>query len=391
MLDMNDDASDFRWHKLWNQVADKNVSDAHFVQFMEENGGFTPEDAIMFQCMRDGVLDFKLVRVEKENRDEEENEDELDDEEPEYRYEYSIDENNPNWEKYMKKLIALQIDSGEAYSVDNGKMLLDRIYDKCTHGLIKIDGLASAINDELDYTVETAVRNGLNPDVQIAQLDYEVEMANIDGKYGPDDDGNELESEEDRENKKQEHLETMEAHGDAIMESMRGAIYAHRGHSVFYAIFHPIKYYSEAKSIKNAKDALVKLGANRKKVDDFEKNVILEDKYLRDKKDYHRADQIGGLYVNVNFDSFVISSQNDKTVNAPVQANKEPVQEQVKQEAFINQLGNDIEPKVENENGELNADNPELQSANRDATNEMDETEDVLNTAVDEIKPEDVL
>lgn len=377
-FDVKEGKDDLLWHKLWMKVADKNVTDGHFARYMEENNLFSPEDVIMFKCMRAGILDPKLVKIEN-NSSTEEDEEELEEDEK-YRYEYSIDYKDYDLKDYMKQLVALQVNKNDAYSEDYFKSLIEKAYDKCSHhGLIKINGFERVIN-VIKEEAETIVRDNLDPETQTAELDFVTHNAELFNKDRREDVINEFENPEEHDAEEIDKAvnDRLEDHGEKIMIAMKGAIYAHRNHNVFYAIFHPFKYNAEAKSITSAKKMLENLGADRKQIDKFEKNVISEDKYLRDKKDYHKAKFIND-YTMIPFSNLVtnkntISLYNDapkKQENTTVKES-ESVKKEENEKEFMQRLSGDILGKSQVNDSQTNL------------------NEDVLNTAIDEIDPKDL-
>lgn len=316
--------SQMRWHKLLDICREKGVTESHFRSYMgSKMSSFGDEETFLFDCMKKNILKFNTqdVILESDERiigeDGEELEDDPDgvvivnEEIDNKKYNYYIDTENPDCKKFFQKYIKAQLSKST-----NGELSFDNVMSNVKNNLLKygeIDGLDEyfeQLKTESLYDFVSVYHSKIHDFYQEGEkFDYKIEKANRDNidsvkqtqKLNETLDGaKKVFGSENRTN-------TVEKNnvGDVLVDELQTEVRLHRGHSLFFVVFHPIKYYREAKSISNAKNTLVDLGANREKVNEFVENVKLEDKYFRDKKDFVKAKAVNSVYLNLRFDSLV--------------------------------------------------------------------------------------
>lgn len=246
----------FPWLEHYQAISESNVTDAHFRRYLTESAHYSERDAVMFDLYKQGVLSVR--RVDGSTAYESED---LDVESDTIVYRYELRTKSQKAKEQIKNLIISAVKKDEPYSEDAVKKA---VADTRKHlNAYEVAGIDEAL-DGVEAELEAGARSRIDADVQKRELDDAVKNASASSAES----------------------------AERVMTGLKGAIYAHRSHSPFYAIFHPINYYREAQSIAGAKEALVKLGASAEKVDEFERNVIAEDRALRKDKDPERAAEL---------------------------------------------------------------------------------------------------
>ncbi len=272
-----------KWHLYYRACMDKGVTQSHFSTFVKESTFFTRNDEVMYELFENDAL--YVVQQNKKNASE--------------AWTYEIDT-----EKAGKTLLKLAKEKvGDVYSPESIQELRKKVKSFFVGNAYRVEPEDDEVENEGDELNESFEELGVSRETKftVGKLDkaldnvkFELEIIARDG-IDPERQKTYLESATSS-SLHCENYEEREHCAQDITDNLRGMVYAHRGHSVFYAIFHPFKYHAETVAINGAKDALVNnLQADRKSVEKLVANYEKEDKCLRDKKDFHQASLINEL------------------------------------------------------------------------------------------------
>ncbi len=321
ILNNTEHPSQMRWHRLLDICREKGVSDGHFRTYMQgKNSSFDDADVMLFDCLKKGVMKITTqdVMLKSDRQTYVEYGEELDSDADEIevapeealnkKYTYSIDTENSACKNLFQKYVNEQLKRNTDLELD-----YDTVMSNIKGNLLKygeIEGLEEYFNNlkkELSYDfIKTYQVSTHNAYQKSNGFDYEIEKTNrnnidsvkhtqkLNETLNGIDKFPELINDSNKISKKNI--------GDVLIDELKTEVIVHRGHSPFYVIFHPIKYYRESKSITDAKNALVRLGADRNKVEEFVENTKLEDSYLRDKNDLVKARAVRNLLLDLKFE-----------------------------------------------------------------------------------------
>lgn len=356
--------SQMGWHRFLDICQAKGVTESHFRTYLKsESTVFDDSDLMLFDCMKKGVLNATTqnIYLKSENQiygeDGEELENDPDglelvqDDSLNVKYNYSIDTENPECKKLFQNYIYEQLSKKNKTKLSFDDVMSNVKNSLLSHG--EVEGLGAYfdnLQNEMYYDFMKTYQVGIYGFYKGKDnFDYELEIANrnnidsVSQTQKLNDTLNGLENIKDVTFNRADKINI----GDVLVNELQTEVRLHRGHSIFYAIFHPINYYRESKSITNAKNALVNLGAEREKVDEFVENTKLEDKLLRDKKNIIRARTIGGVLLGTRFEDL------GKEVEISEEEIDDLVMDDETEVTFNNQLQEDIvkseNPVVSNE------------------------------------------
>ncbi len=346
-----------KWHRLLDICREKGVSDGHYRTYMDSNSSaFGETEVFLYDCMKKDVLKVAVQNFDPKSKQQiygedgeelENDPDELElgpeDQSAKRKYIYSIDTENKSCKKMFKNYVKAQLDKFTDASVSYGDVMEGIKAELLKYG--EIAGLSNYFNQiENEYSKEfVLVYNNATHNAYQKSNGFDVE---IEKNFR-----NNLDSEKQTKMlkdtidgiKKTPHLNDAknraqkESCGDVLMDELQNEVRLHRGHSILFIVFHPVKYYREGKSITDAKQALVDLGADEKKVDALVENTKLEDKYLRSKNDIAKAKTVREVYLGRKFEDLQSGIEVNEVDDLIMDDDESVVEE------FVEQVANAVE------------------------------------------------